>query len=104
MVCLLFEVILLIDRRLLAVIKAWDMPYHGDGHKVLLQAVDEVYGVAPEMQYARILPIAQSSGTGKSKTVDRASQERILLPLCLREDLGEKYFGACCLLAYVPSN
>jgi len=38
--------------------------------------------------------MAQSSGTGKSKTVDRIGEDRILFPMCLREDLGENVFGA----------
>jgi hypothetical protein len=44
--------------------------------------------------YAKIIPIAQSSGTGKSKTVDKVAMERILFPICLREDIGKNYFGA----------
>jgi hypothetical protein len=44
--------------------------------------------------YAKIIPVAQSSGTGKSKTVDMVAMERILFPLCLRESLGENFFGA----------
>ena len=44
--------------------------------------------------YAKIMPIAQSSGTGKSKTVDMVACERILFPICLREDIGKNYFGS----------
>ena len=42
----------------------------------------------------KVVPVVQSSGTGKSKTVDKIATERILIPLCLRENLGENYFGA----------
>jgi len=44
--------------------------------------------------YAKIIPIAQSSGTGKSKTVDKVAMERILFPICLRENIEKNYFGA----------
>jgi hypothetical protein len=57
----------------------------------LLDAIDEVH---KEENYAKVVPIAQSSGTGKSRTVDKVAMERILFPLCLREDLGKNYYGA----------
>src|SRR5277367_5362407 len=47
-----------------------------------------------QSSYAKILVITQSSGMGKSKTVDTIARERILFPLCMREDLGENSFGA----------
>lgn len=77
----------------LAVISAWKLNYLGDAHKVLLRAVDELHGLREEHNYAKVMPITQSSGTGKSKTIDKISMERILFPICLREDLGENTFG-----------
>lgn len=77
-----------------AVIKAWGSKYLGNSHEVLLKAVDELHTLPSNENYAKILPIAQSSGTGKSKTVDKVSMERILFPLCLREDIGKDQFGA----------
>lgn len=79
--------------KFIAVISAWKLTYLGDAHKVLLRAVDELHGLREEHNYAKVMPITQSSGTGKSKTIDRISMERILLPICLREDLGENTFG-----------
>jgi hypothetical protein len=78
----------------LAVIRAWGMKYYGEAHKVLLEAIDELHARPIWLNYAKIIPIAQSSGTGKSKTVDKIATERILFPLCLRESLGKKFFGA----------
>jgi hypothetical protein len=90
---------------LLAVISAWNAEYHGTAHKVLLKAVDEVHALPRDHRYARIIPVAQSSGTGKSKTIDKIATERILFPICLREDLSEQYFGACHeLRTYMPSD
>jgi hypothetical protein len=54
---------------------------------------DKLNALPEETNYAKIMPIAQSSGKGKSKTVDMVAMERILLPLCLREDIGKKYYG-----------
>jgi hypothetical protein len=78
----------------LAVIRAWSLKYHGDAHEILLKAIDELHMLPIQHNYAKIIPIAQSSGTGKSKTVDKVATERILFPICLREDIGKNYFGA----------
>lgn len=74
-------------------IEAWNREYLGDAYKALLAAIDEVHSKPIEENYAKIVPVAQSSGTGKSKTVDKIAGERILIPLCLREDL-DRGFGA----------
>ena len=78
----------------LAVIEAWKLEYRGEAYKALLQAIDEMQALPVEQHYAKIIPVTQSSGTGKSRTVDRIATERILFPICLREDLGADYFGA----------
>ena len=78
----------------LAVIDAFKRDYHGVAYKVLLQSIDEVHNRSVDKCYAEIIPITQSSGTGKSKTVDKVATERILFPLCLRENLGKDSFGA----------
>lgn len=69
------------------------MEYRGDAYKVLLHAVDDVQNQDLNTQYDKIVPVVQSSGTGKSRTVDKIAEERIVIPLCLREDLGVNYFG-----------
>jgi hypothetical protein len=76
----------------LAVILAWGQTYLGDAHKILLKAVDELHELKPR-NYAKMIPIIQLSGTGKSRTVDNVSKERILFPMCLQEDLGKDVFG-----------
>lgn len=78
----------------LAVIRAWGLEYYGKAHKTLLQAIDDLHGLPITNNYAKIMPITQSSGTGKSKTVDKVATERILFPMCLREDIGKDQFGA----------
>jgi len=80
----------------LAVIRAWGFEYLGYGHKVLLQAIDDLHALPTENHRAKIVPVVQSSGTGKSKTVDKIATERILFPLCIREHVGMNFFGAQC--------
>jgi hypothetical protein len=87
--------IIIIYYRPAAVISAWDMPFKGQAHGRLMVAIDELNS-AEANSYAKILPITQSSGTGKSKTVDQMAMERIVLPLCLRENLEPYAFGRSC--------
>ena len=56
--------------------------------------MDELHMLPLSRNYAKIMAIVQSSGTGKSKTVEMVGKERILLPLCLREELGDNVYGA----------
>jgi len=76
------------------VIEAWKSKYVGRAHLALLDAIDRLHTLDEKDNYAKILPITQSSGTGKSRAVDAISKMRIVLPLCLREDLGDDSFGA----------
>ena len=88
----------------LAVMDAWKLEYLGSAHEVLLKAIDDLHNMPPARNYCKILPIAQSSGMGKSKTVDKVARERILLPMCLREDIGKDCFGAYHVLRIVDGN
>lgn len=74
-------------------VDAWSLAYKGEAHKRLIVAIDGLHNLEGSRNYAKILPITQSSGTGKSKAVDAMSMERIVLPLCLRENLGRDVFG-----------
>lgn len=76
-----------------AVIRAWNLEYHGNAHKILLQAIDALHRLSTTLNYAKLMPIVQSSGTGKFKTANQVATERILFPICLRESIGEQYFG-----------
>jgi len=60
---------------------------------LLLKEIDHLNNKPPASHYAKIIAIIQSSGTGKSKTVDEIAKERVLLPLVLREEIGNNYFG-----------
>jgi hypothetical protein len=76
------------------VIQAWKAKYIGNSHRILLQAIDKLND--EREHYAKIIAMIQSSGTGKSKTMDEIAKERVLFPLCLREDIGVDYYGANC--------
>jgi hypothetical protein len=69
------------------------LKYHGDAHKILLKAIDDLHMLPMQNNYAKIIPIAQLSGMGKSKTVDKVAMEWIPLPICLCEYIKKSYFG-----------
>lgn len=69
----------------------------------MLGAVDEIQDSSEKFPYAKILVITQSSGMGKSKTVNAMANERILLPLCVREELDAESFGAMSRLPLVQA-
>jgi hypothetical protein len=77
-----------------AVIRAWNSVFYGNADAALLRAVDRLHSLPVESNYAKIIPITQSSGTGKSKTVDAIDMKRITFPMCIRENLGNDAFGA----------
>ncbi|KIL66650.1 hypothetical protein M378DRAFT_10017 [Amanita muscaria Koide BX008] len=81
-----------------AVICAFNLPYYGGSHTLLLRVIDELHALPIERKHTNIVPIVQSSGTGKSKTVDEVAKMRILFPLCIREHIGEICF------AYPPTD
>jgi hypothetical protein len=87
--------IIIIHSRPAAVIGAWDLPFKGQAHELLMIAIDEA-NMAEGSDYAKILPIIQSSGTGKSKAVDAMAMERIVLQLCIRENVEPYAFGRSC--------
>jgi hypothetical protein len=74
--------------------KAWKEKYLGGSAQSLEDAIDEINKQEVQRNYAKIIAIIQSSGTGKSKTVDQIAKKRVLFPLCLREEIGNNYFGA----------
>ena len=54
----------------------------------MLRAIDEVHQNSAATKIAKIVAVVQSSGMGKSTTVDEIAKERILFPPCLRENIG----------------
>ena len=97
------------------VTSAFKSEYLGDAYKVMIKAIDDM---KQRPHYAFILPVVQSSGMGKSKTIYRIAQDRIVIPMCLRADDGidtfcELRLKNCCFFfwqlkskyaAYPPSD
>ena len=61
--------------------------------QVLLKTIDDVYVLPVAQNYAKVVILVQSSGTGKFKTVDKITTEQILFPLCLHKSHSKNYFS-----------
>jgi hypothetical protein len=70
-----------------ATVQSWSYPYKGDVANVLY---DYVKSRSNSNIYARIMPIVQSSGMGKSRMVDEFSKDHFVIPFNLRDgDQGD---------------
>jgi hypothetical protein len=61
---------------------SWSHPYQGNVAELLYDYMNKQ---ASAKLYARILPIVQSSGMGKSRMIDQLAKARLVLPLNLRK-------------------
>ena len=67
---------------------AWKIRYEGELHKELWNHMVKLYesDLDKDFKYANMCAIIQSSGTGKSRMVDKLGMSHFVIPLCLRED------------------
>ena len=70
---------------LLAAVKSWASDFKGDAATSLLATISSFLDRQRNI-YARHTCIVNSSGTGKSRMVDRLSMQVITVPMCLREE------------------
>lgn len=70
----------------IAVRDAWTSPYVGDAHTTLLENVREINSSRGMNPYANSMPLLQSSGMGKSRTVDELAKDIFVIPLNVRRE------------------
>ncbi|CCL99239.1 uncharacterized protein FIBRA_01254 [Fibroporia radiculosa] len=71
---------------------AWEMPFHGHSHEVLLHSIQNMMELLkPDHFYANHLPIIQSSGTGKSRMVDELARLIFTIPFNVRESVDKGF-------------
>jgi hypothetical protein len=84
-----------------ATISSWDHEYLGSASDCLFETIKiivksrKIEAFLPKF-YAPILSIIQSSGTGKSRTVDELSKKCIVIPVNFRGYMGEIDTGKAC--------
>ena len=65
--------------------KSWEYPFRGDAAKALWEHIETHYNPSNVTVYAHYAAIVQSSGMGKSRTVDELAKNHFVIPLNLRE-------------------
>jgi hypothetical protein len=74
-----------------ALILEWKRPFLGSSVDVLRKLLlDEEMAFQEDQYYAKVMPIIQSSGTGKSRLLDEMSKEFLTISFTLR---GLKDYG-----------
>ncbi len=68
---------------MLAVENSWKIDFKGDSAKFFLKMLQNYQADTLRLYYARFVTITQSSGTGKSRMIDEAGKEVILIPVNL---------------------
>lgn len=68
-----------------AVRDAWASPYIGDAHTMLLENVRRLNENRRPSPYRTSVLVLQSSGTGKSRTVDELAKDIFVIPLNIRK-------------------
>ncbi|TFK66223.1 hypothetical protein BDN72DRAFT_860060 [Pluteus cervinus] len=65
---------------------AWNLDYKGDGARALWSWIQaECEEMHKKSYYAKYVPIIQSSGTGKSRTVDELGKSNLVIPMNLQK-------------------
>jgi hypothetical protein len=70
--------------------RAWISTFRGNAHLVLLETIADLLD-RNRNPYARLTNIINSSGTGKSRTVDQLGKKIITVPMCLRSESTEGF-------------
>ncbi|KAI0919151.1 hypothetical protein AcV5_002142 [Taiwanofungus camphoratus] len=76
-----------------AAMMAWETPFVGGAHRLLVRTIQTMNAGRKDTAYANYVPIIQSSGTGKSRTVHEAAGLIFTLPLNVRAQDGKSEFA-----------
>jgi hypothetical protein len=75
----------------LATLQSWSIKYVGNASDFLYEHLAS--NPKDENKYARYTSIVQSSGMGKSRTIDELSKKHLVVPLNLRVESNGKFLG-----------
>jgi len=82
---------------ILATVESWSYPFQGNSPDSLYQYMTQHDN---SNVYARLLPIVQSSGMGKSRMTDELSKKHFVVPFNLREGRQGAFFQASILAQF----
>ncbi|KAG9026161.1 hypothetical protein FRB95_009332 [Tulasnella sp. JGI-2019a] len=69
---------------------AWEHPFSGQSHLLLKSVIDRMATGDQKHAYFNQLAIIQSSGTGKSRTLDQVALQVFTIPFNLRDELASR--------------
>lgn len=67
-----------------AVQQSWEREFSGGAAQALWRHIEDHYNRKNERTYAHYAAIVQSSGMGKSRTVDELGKQHFVIPINLR--------------------
>ena len=71
--------------------RAWEVDFVGDTHLLLLKTINDMNAKRDVRADANSVTIFQSSGTGKSRTVDQLAKLVFTIPFNLRPEAGKLF-------------
>jgi hypothetical protein len=75
-----------------ATVRAWSGNFKGHAADALFSVISDLLN-PNAMAYARATCIINSSGTGKSRSIDELSKRIITIPVCLRQEGSQGIFA-----------
>ncbi|KAF9075121.1 hypothetical protein BDP27DRAFT_34021 [Rhodocollybia butyracea] len=74
-----------------ATVNSWKEPFQGDYDVLLVNTLNRMNATRGTTPYANYVPIIQSSGTGKSRTIDEAAHLLFTIPFNVRAPMESGY-------------
>ncbi|KAF8345733.1 hypothetical protein F5887DRAFT_154644 [Amanita rubescens] len=70
---------------------SWERPYDGEAAEALWTHIEDHYNPTRNNVYAHFCSVVQSSGMGKSRTVDELGKKHFSIPINLRDERSNGY-------------
>jgi hypothetical protein len=84
--------------------RSWERAYNGQAAKVLWTYIRDHYDPSGDSIYAHFCSVVQSSGMGKSRTVDELGKEHFSIPINLRVARSTGIFFPCVIVSFAVTN
>ena len=85
--------------------RSWKYPFQGNAASGLWEHIETYYDPSDHRIYAHYAAIVQSSGMGKSRTVDELAKDHFVIPLNLREATSTGVWSRLgCLRYWIPKQ
>jgi hypothetical protein len=83
---------------------SWERPYDGHAAEALWTHIRNHYDPDSDKIYAHFCSVVQSSGMGKSRTVDELGKEHFSILINLRDARSTGIFFSCTIVSFAVTN